>query len=80
MNYLLKIIEIFIILLIIYLWNKYIIPFLIKKVVSFHKSFTKIDENPAIKFFVKNEQKIINFAQYFYWVGAVIITISILIN
>jgi hypothetical protein len=81
MDLLLKIGKILIILGLIYLWNKYIVKTLIHKVIGFHKrnNTERINKQP-IKFLIDNEFKIIKFAQYFYWFGAIIISFQILFN
>jgi hypothetical protein len=81
MDVLIKIGQVLAIIIVIYLWNKFIIKRLIMKVTDFHR--TNNSENTLkqpIKFFVVNELKIIKFAQYFYWFGAIIMSIGILFN
>ena len=76
-----KILEIFFILLVTFFWNKYVVTFIVSKVANFHKIFNKnnLDKQP-IKFLIKNELNIIKVAQYFYWLGAIIIVFEILTN
>ena len=38
-----------------------------------------LDKQP-VKFFINNELNIINFAQYFYWFGGIVISLEILLN
>lgn len=69
------------VVVLIYLWNTYIIPFIVKFVVRYHKrnKSSNLHRNP-IKFFVENEAKIIKYLAGFYWFGAFIITVGILIR
>lgn len=81
MDFLSKIIQIVFTLLVIYLWNKYPVKILIETVVKYHKrNNINITSKQQIKFIVNNEQKIIKYAQYFYWLGGIIICLLILIN
>ena len=80
MDFLSKIEDIVLFALLIYLFNRYIVKVIIQKMVRFHKKHTDIDRNPAIRFFVNNEQKIISFACNFYWLGGVLIALSILFS
>ena len=79
MDYLIKIGQILFILFVVFLWNKFIITTIVKKVVGFHKSKNNLDKQP-VKFFINNELNIINFAQYFYWFGGIVISLEILLN
>jgi hypothetical protein len=81
MYFLLKFGQIIIILIVIYLWNTYLINTLIKSVIISHKrnNTANITKQP-IKFFVDNEKNIIKFGQYFYWFGGLIISLNILFN
>lgn len=81
MDFLAKIWQILLILTIIYFWNKYIPKLLIHNLNKFHKknNAKNINKQP-VKFFIDNELIIIKLAQYFYWFGAIIICISILLN
>ena len=81
MDYLIKIGQILFILFVVFLWNKFMITTIVKKVVGFHKSNNKnnLDKQP-VKFFINNELNIINFAQYFYWFGGIVISLEILLN
>ncbi|WP_165734419.1 hypothetical protein [Polaribacter sp. 20A6] len=74
-----KIGQILFIVVLIYLWNKFIVKLLIGTVVNFHKknNVKNLNKQP-IKFFVKNELKIINMARLFYWFGGIIIIIGII--
>ena len=69
-----KIGEVLLILIIVFIWNKYIVTFIIKKIISFHKNYNKsnITKQP-FKFLIANELGIIKFAQYFYWFGTLIV-------
>ena len=54
---------------------------MIKGLVDFHKKYNakNIDKQP-IKFLVKNENEIYNFAAVFYWFGIISYAIIILLN
>ena len=54
MDYLIKIGQILFILFVVFLWNKFIITTIVKKVVGFHKSNNKnnLDKQP-VKFFIR---------------------------
>ena len=81
MDFLIKIGQVLFLLVVIYLWNRYLITTLIKSVIGFHKrnNAKNISKQP-IKFFVDNEKNIIKFGQYFYWFGGILISIDILIH
>ena len=74
-----KIGQILFIVVLIYLWNKFIVKLLIGTVVNFHKknNVKNLNKQP-IKFFVENELKIINIAKLFYWFGGIIIIVGII--
>jgi len=74
-----KIGQIIFVVVLIYLWNKYIVKLIIGKVINFHKKNNKQNLNKQpIKFFVKNELNIIKISRFFYWFGGIIIVIGIL--
>ncbi|MGJ8745649.1 hypothetical protein [Polaribacter sp.] len=81
MDFLIKIGQIALILVVIYLWNTFIIKKIIQKVIGYHKKYNSnnIDKQP-IKFFVDHELNIIKYAQYFYWLGGLLISLGILLN
>ncbi len=76
LNVLLTILFLFIV---IYLWNKYVIEFVINRAEKFHKeyNFSNLDKQP-LKFFIQNKNQIIKFAKAFYWIGFVLISIMII--
>ena len=79
MNFLGKTGNILMILIFIYFWNKYIVTQILKKITGFHKKYNlkNINKQP-IKFVINKELKIIKLTQYFYWIGAIIISFQIL--
>ncbi|SDS03078.1 hypothetical protein SAMN05216503_1749 [Polaribacter sp. KT25b] len=81
MDFLAKIGEVLLIVFFVYLWNKFIVTTLIKKVTGFHKKYNSknINKQP-VKFAVDNELNIIKYTQYFYWFGCLLISIEILFN
>ena len=78
LNVLLTLLFLFIV---IYLWNKYVVEFVINRAEKFHKeyNFNNLNKQP-IKFFIQNKNAIIKFVKAFYWIGFVIISIMILFN
>jgi hypothetical protein len=81
MDFLIKILQILLLGILIFLWNKFIVTTIVKTIVRFHKknNANNIDKQP-VKFVVDNELNIIKYAQYFYWFGGLIIAIRILFN
>lgn len=79
MEILLKIFKILVLLLAIYLWNKFVVKNMIRLLVGFHKknNIKNLNKQP-IKFVVENEKNIYNFAAGFYWIGAIFISFGIL--
>ena len=81
MDILTNVVQVLLILTIVYLWNRFIVKFLIQKVVNFQKKYNSENLNSQpIKFFVENELSIIKFGQSFYWFGAIFICFNILFN
>ena len=79
MDFLEKILFVLFILLIIYLWNRFVITTIISKLIGFHKKYNpgNLHRQP-IKFVVDNETKIVTYLQYFYWFGAIIMCVQVL--
>lgn len=74
-----KIINIILIIFLIYIWNKYVVTYIVKSVNGFHKRNNVVNlTRQPIKFAIENELTIIRFAQGFYWIGGSIIIIGIL--
>ena len=68
MEFLSKIASLLFILFLLFLWNKFVVPFLVKLITSFHKRNNKQNLNrQPIKFVIENELNIIRFIQVFYW-------------
>ena len=68
MEFLSKIASLLFILFLLFLWNKFVVPFLVKLITGFHKRNNKQNLNrQPIKFVIENELKIIRFIQVFYW-------------
>ena len=81
MEFLSKIASLLFILFLLFLWNKFVVPFLVKLITSFHKRNNKQNLNrQPIKFVIENELKIIRFIQVFYWIGGILLLISGIIN
>jgi hypothetical protein len=79
MSYFKKILFVLFILLIIYLWNRFVITTIIKKLIGFHKKYNPINlHRQPIKFVVDNEKNIVKYLQYFYWFGAIIMCVQVL--
>ena len=68
--------QVLMIVILIYLWNKYIVTKVIQGMVKFYKRNVVLDKNLAIKFFIKNDNNFINFGKYFYWFGGAIICLQ----
>ena len=68
MEFLSKIASLLFSLFLLFLWNKFVVPFLVKLITGFHKRNNKQNLNrQPIKFVIENELKIIRFIQVFYW-------------
>ena len=67
--------------IVVYLWNKYVIEFIINWLEKFHReqNFSNLEKQP-IKFFIKNKKVIIKFAKAFYWIGFAIISVMLIMN
>lgn len=67
--------------IVIYFWNRFAVPYITNRPISFHRknNFDNIDRQP-IKFFINNADKIIKIKRIFYWIGFVIISAMILIG
>ncbi|MDQ7918488.1 hypothetical protein RBU60_12995 [Mesonia sp. MT50] len=80
MNLLIKILIIPFIFGGVYLWNRFIIKNVIKGLIGFHKKYNvqNLHRQP-VKFVVEHEQEIYKFASGFYWLGAVIISMSLFV-
>ena len=76
-----KIGQILLILVLIHLWNRYVVKMIFGDISEFHKKNNKRNLNKQpIKFFVENELIIINFAKAFYWFGGIIIILEIILG
>ena len=65
----------------IYLWNRFVVRFMIKAVVGFHKRNNPQNINcQPLKFLIDNEESIYFIYASFFWLGAVIISYGILTN
>jgi F420-0:gamma-glutamyl ligase-like protein len=74
-----KIGQILLILVVIYLWNRYVVKLIIGELIGFHRKNNERNLNKQpIKFFVENELNIINFVKAFYWFGGIIIILGII--
>lgn len=68
MEFLSKIASLLFSLFLLFLWNKFVVPFLVKLITGFHKRNNKQNLNrQPIKFVIENELNIIRFIQVFYW-------------
>ncbi len=71
--------SILLITLIVYLWNKFITPFVINRVVTFHNNHnSKNLGRQPIKFVVQNEASIIKIISISYWLAATLIIFGII--
>jgi len=74
-----KIFQVVLILGLIYLWNRFIIKFMIKHLIGFHKKYNKKNLNSQpIKFVIDNEGRIYSTFCAFYWIGGLVISYVIL--
>lgn len=79
MFYFRKILFVLFILLIIYLWNRFVIAAIIRKLIGFHKKYNPNNlHRQPLKFVVDNEISIVKYIQYFYWFAAIIMCCQIL--
>lgn len=78
MVFLTKFLTILFIFLVVFLWNKYIVEFVLNRPEEFRKKYNSknLDKQP-IKFYLDNKTAIIKFAKGFYWFGFVVIAIMI---
>lgn len=66
-------------LIVVYLWNKFIVKNFIHHVIKINGGFDKKDNKSGpLKFMVKNEKSIYYALASFYWIGAIIGLIMIL--
>lgn len=81
MNLLSKIGLILLFMVLIYLWNRFVVRILVSSLVSFHKrnNSKNLDKQP-IKFLVNNESYLIQSLAVFYWLGGAIIAFGILVS
>ena len=80
MSYFEKILFVLFILLIIYLWNRFVITTIVKKLIGFHKKYNPANlHRQPIKFVVDNEKNIVKYIQYFYWLAAIVMCYQLLI-
>ena len=69
------------IIIFIYLWNHFLIPFMIGTVVKFHKRHNKENLNKQpVKFLIQNESKIVFVYQSFFWIGAILGVVTMFMN
>ena len=74
-----KLSTILFIILIVYLWNKFITPLIINRLVTFHKKHnSKNLGRQPIKFVVQNEASIIKIISISYWLAATLIIFGII--
>lgn len=79
MNIIGRLMLIFFVFEIIYLWNRFVITFMVKRLTNFHKKYNSSNlHRQPIKFFIDNESYIIKYFGWFYWFGGVIIAIGLL--
>ncbi|SDR65933.1 hypothetical protein [Christiangramia echinicola] len=66
---------------VIYLWNKFIVPFVIKTVGNFHRKHNSKNLNrQPVKFAVQNEAIIIRVFSIFYWIAGLLISLGIIMD
>ena len=76
-----KLLEIIFIITVTYLWNRFIPKLVVGLSVNFHKKYNAHNlHRQPLKFMVEYEKKIIIAYQTFFWVGAIVIIIDILIG
>ncbi|WP_367391516.1 hypothetical protein [Lewinella sp. LCG006] len=65
----------------IYLWNRFLVKNMIKGLIGFHKTFNAENLNrQPVKFVIENEEGINKAFTGFFWVGAVLISLSIMMG
>ncbi len=66
-----KILHVLILLVFIYLWNRFVIPYMLTRIVDFHKNNNQqnLHRHP-IKFLITNEKNIVKATTTFFWAGA----------
>ncbi len=81
MAFLTKLLTILILFVVVFLWNKYLIEFILNRPEKFHKenNSENLDKQP-IKFYLENKTAITKFIKGFYWFGFIVIAIMILID
>lgn len=81
MTFIEKILKVLMILVVIYLWNRFIIKTMLKNFIALNKRRNEQNTyKQPINFLVENEVNIIKYAQYFYWFGGILSSISLLVN
>lgn len=79
METLIKILTIFSLFGVIYLWNRFIVKNMIKGLIGFHKAFNAKNLNrQPIRFVVDKEEGIYKFFAGFFWIGAILWSVEIL--
>ena len=76
-----KLLQVLFLLIFIYLWNRFVVRFMIKALVGFHKRNNQKNANrQPIKFLIENEESIYIVYASFFWFGAVVLSYGILFN
>ena len=70
------------VILVVYFWNKIIVKqFLVGGIIKYYKNNNSDNLNKQpIKFFINNENKIVNITSLVYWFGAIMILYGIWIS
>ncbi len=76
-----RILEVFLLFGFIFLWNRFVVKYMIKSVGNFHKKNNSKNLNKQpIKFFIDNEDSIHKVFSAFYWFGGIVIAYGILFD
>ena len=72
---------VFLLAVVIYLWNSYVVTTIITTLNNFHKKHNakNINREP-VRFFVENESNVIKCVGYFYWIAGALIAYGIIVN
>lgn len=74
-----KLILILFLFIIIYLWNRFAVPYIINRPEKFHRKYNTENLNKQpIKFYLENKMNIIKYTKWFYWFGFVFLSIMVL--
>lgn len=81
MKVIVKLGSILLLAILIYLWNRFVVTYIVSSVTGFHrrKNVNNINRQP-IKFLLENETRLVKFMRCFYWICGVLIAYGIIVE